>query len=89
MTWIHAAGGALGAMLGVLHSAGIWRTARRPAAMTAILGMVRLCTVGLALAAAAMLGVILPVAMGWAIGFFAALAAVLTVRRSGERRAAP
>jgi len=89
MTWSHGAWGAAGAALGVLHAAGIWRTARRPTATSAVLGLARLCSVGLALAAAAVLGVILPVATGWAAGVSAAVVAVLAMYPRGERRAAP
>jgi hypothetical protein len=58
-------------MLGVVHAAGIWRSATT--ATTAVMGLARLLVVGLALAAAAIFGGILPAAAGWVIGFFASV----------------
>jgi hypothetical protein len=80
MTWIHAAWLAGGFVLGVVHATGIWRSVKRPTMGTTALGLVRLLVVGLALAAAAIFGGILPAAGGWAIGFFASVGSVM-VRR--------
>ena len=76
MTWIHAAWVVVGLVLGVVHAAGIWRSAKHPTATTAVMGLVRLLVVGLALAAAAIFGGILPAAAGWAVGFFASVGIV-------------
>jgi hypothetical protein len=73
MTWICGAWAVVGLALGVVHAAGVWRSARRPTATTAVMGLARLLVVGLALAAAAIFGGILPTAAGWAVGFFASV----------------
>jgi hypothetical protein len=89
MTWIHAAWAVVGMALGVLHAAGIWRSAKHPTAKNAIIGLARLLVVGLALAAAAIFGGIFPAAAGWAAGFFASVAAVMAIRPpTSQRRAA-
>jgi hypothetical protein len=73
MTWIYGAWVVIGLALGVVHAAGIWRSARHPTTTTAVMGSARLLVVGLTLAAVAMFGGILPTAAGWAVGFFASV----------------
>ncbi len=90
MTWLSAVWMVFGAAIGVLHAAGVWRSASRPSVMSALLGLVRLVVVGLALVASAILGGILPAAAGWALGYFAAVAFLSTRRRrTSQRRPAP
>ena len=73
MTWIYGAWVVVGLVLGVVHAAGVWRSAKHPTATTAVMGLARLLVVGLALAAAAIFGGILPAAAGWAVGFYASV----------------
>jgi hypothetical protein len=88
MTWIHAAWAAAGLLLGIGHAAGMWRSAQRPNAASAVAGLARLVVVGLALAAAAIWGGILPTAVGWAVGFFARVGlAGATRSKLGDRGA--
>ena len=90
MIWIQATWVVLGVVLGILHAAAIWRSARRPTTTTAVIGSIRLLLVGLTLAAAAIFGGVLPAAAGWAVGFFGGVAIVLATRlRNRRRRAAP
>ena len=84
MTWMHVAWLVVGLVLGVTQAIGIWRSAKRPTATTAVMGLVRLLVVGLALALAAIFGGILPAAAGWAAGFFASIG-IVTVTRSRIR----
>ena len=89
MNWVQGVWFTVGAGLGILHAAGIWRASKQPTAMSALMGLVRILLVGLVLAAAALLGGILPAGAGWAMGYFAAVAAVLANRyRTTQRRAA-
>ena len=86
MTWIHGVWIVVGVVLGGLHAHGIWQTARRGDAMTAMVGMVRLLVVGLALAGAAIFGGILPAAGGWAVGLLTGIVAVLAIQRPTGKR---
>ncbi len=69
MTWIFYGWLLCGAFAGVLHSLGIWRTTRRAGRLTALLGMGRLLALCLGFTFSAMLGGILPTAIGWAASF--------------------
>jgi hypothetical protein len=90
MTWIDGAWIVFGVTLGILHTAGIWRSTKHPTAMSAVMGLARLLVVGLALAAAAYLGGIVPTAVGWGAGYFATVAIVMAIRRrTSQRRAVP
>jgi hypothetical protein len=89
MNWIHTAWLAVGFVLGVVHATGIWRSAKHFTAATSIISLVRLVAVGLALAAGAIFGGILPAALGWGIGFFACVGLAMASRlRVRQRRAA-
>ena len=90
ITWMHAAWLAVGLVLGVIHATWIWRSARQPTAATVVMGSVRLMTVGLVLATAAIWGEILSAAMGWAFGLIAGVSVVMASRsRICQRRASP
>lgn len=90
MTWIHASWFAVGLLLGVLHAAAVWRSAKHLTARTAVMGLARLVFVGVVLAVVAILGGILPAAIGWAVGFFGCVGMVMVTRsRISQRRTAP
>jgi hypothetical protein len=90
MIWFHAPWLAFGVALGVLHATSVWRSTKHTSAITAFIGMARLLTIGLALAAGAVGGGVLPAAAGWAVGFFASVGLVMATRsRISERSAAP
>jgi hypothetical protein len=90
MSWITVAWIAGGLLLGMMHAAGIWRSARRPTSHGALMGVLRLMVVGLGLTLAALGGGILPSASGWATGFFASVAIVLACKPNhNERRNIP
>jgi len=88
MTRVHAIWLAVGLMLGVVHATGLWRSARQRTTTAAVVGLMRLLLVGLALAAAAIFGGIVPAAAGWAVGFFASVGIVIAVRLRASRQRA-
>jgi hypothetical protein len=58
-----------GVVLGGLYAAWLWHAARRASSMMAAIGMVRLLCMALILAGAALAGSLLPVCLGWGVGF--------------------
>ncbi len=88
MNWTLGVWLAVGVGLGILHAAGIWRASKQPTALSALTGFIRIVLVGRVLAAAAVLGGILPAAAGWATGYFAAVATVMANRFWTAQRSA-
>ena len=58
-----------GVVVGGLHAAWLWQAARRASSMMAAIAMVRLLGVAVVLVGAALAGSLLPMCMGWAVGF--------------------
>jgi hypothetical protein len=58
-----------GVLVGGLHAAWLWHAARRTSLMMVPIGMVRLFCMALILAGTALAGSLLPVCMGWGLGF--------------------
>lgn len=77
MTAVELAWMTAGVFLGAFHSTALWKSAKRPGDLTAIVGMARLGIVGATLTAAAVLGGLLPAFLGWILGFLACAALVL------------
>lgn len=84
---LNAAGAAIGAALGALHVWSLWRSARRPSALGAIFGLLRLTAIAILLAFAAMGGVLPATAAGWAFGFAVSLLATLAASRKDHEAA--
>lgn len=80
MTWTDAMWLAIGAVIGVAHALGIWRSVTHVGATSALLGLVRLLTIALVLTASAVLGGLIPAALGWVAGFFATVVIVLILK---------
>jgi len=67
----------VGVVVGGLHAAWLWHGARRASSMMAAIGMVRLLCMALILVGAALAGSLLPVCMGWGVGFLVCTGFVL------------
>jgi hypothetical protein len=59
----------VGVVVGGLHAAWLWHAACRASHLMAAIGMARLLCMALILAGAALAGSLLPVCMGWGVGF--------------------
>lgn len=75
--WVWAA---VGLSAGVLHAVSLWRSARRPASIEGLFGVLRVLGVGALLLVAALGHGLVPAAVGWALAF--PTVGVLLLRRS-------
>ena len=84
---LNGVGAVIGAALGALHVWSLWRSARRPTALGAMFGLLRLTSIAILLAFAAMGGVLPATAAGWALGFAVSLLATLAASRKDHEAA--
>lgn len=82
MSWVFGTWLLAGVALGAFHAMGIRQSTREAGPFVAILGVVRLLAVGLGLVAAAILGGIIPIAIGWGLGFASAVAIMIRLHPS-------
>lgn len=66
-----------GMLLGSMHAAALWRISKQPEKLRPWRGVARLLGVAIVLAVSAVMGGILPLFVGWVIGFLANVGFVL------------
>lgn len=89
--WIFSGWLLCGVFLGTIHAMGLSKTVNHGSPYSAVLGIIRLLTVGTAFVFTAILGGIVPLAIGWAIGFFPSVGIAVRTQSSSpiEKEIAP